>query len=113
VLVDPTYGFYYVDSGDGLLGFDALRSGARPGFRALPGSSSEGYKENDYYDFDYQISKTANWTMTGLRRISYRFLAAVTHGRVDAIRQPVLLEWPQLVIATPAAALLLLTFVGR
>ena len=60
VVVDPTYGFYYVDSRGGHISLDALRRGAKPQYRRLPNSSNESYPANDYYNWDFSVTKI--WT---------------------------------------------------
>jgi hypothetical protein len=68
-----------------------------PVFAPLPHGDQSGYPPHDYYDFDFTISKTANWTKNSHRRLAYRVLTTITDGRVDRLRMPVTLEWPQVV----------------
>jgi hypothetical protein len=106
-IVDPTYGFHYVDDGGQPLGLDALRAGVTPRFRPLAEGGSDGYPLNNYYAFDYRRSKTANWTMTLSRRLTYPTLRLLTAGGIDTLRQPGFLEWPQLVVASGVLAALI------
>jgi len=99
VIVDPLYGLYYVDAAGSPIGLDALRRGVVPMFRQVPGSKRVAYPDEPYYDFDYLRTGTANWTATRLRRRMHAVLSVVTRARVDAVRQPVALEWPQLILS--------------
>lgn len=102
-IIDPTYGFHYVDGGGRPLGLAALRAGKTPHFRPLIENGSDEYPRNHYYAFDYPRSKTANWTMTLGRRLTYPPLRVLTAGWIDTVRQPGFLEWPQLVVAAAIA----------
>ncbi len=106
-IVDPTYGFHYVDDAGRPLGLDALRAGVEPSFRPFIAGGSDGYPLNNYYAFDYRRSKTANWTMTLWRRMTYPTLRLLTAGGIDTLRQPGFLEWPQLVVAGGVVAALI------
>jgi len=106
-IIDPTYGFHYVDDDGRPLGLAALRAGKTPRFRPLLENGSDGYPQNNYYAFDYPRSKTANWTMTLWRRLTYPPLRAITYGWIDTLHQPGFLEWPQLVVASGVAAALI------
>jgi len=106
-IVDPTYGFHYVDDSGRPLGLEALRAGAVPHFCPFTPGGSDGYPLNNYYAFDYQRSKTANWTLTLGRRLTYPTLRLLTAGGIDTLRQPGFLEWPQLVVAGGVMAALI------
>ena len=99
MLVDPTYGFYFVDIHGMPLALHPLRQGAKPQYRRLPHSSDENYPANDYYNFAFSNIKTANWTKTWIRRSAYTILKALTAGGIDTLRQPLWLEWPQVTVA--------------
>ena len=112
VIVDPTYGFYYVDLQGKPIALDELRQGVKPHYRRLPHSqhrrfrgnrTDESYPANDYYNFDFSRTKTANWTKTSVRRFAYRILRVLTTGRIDTLRQPLWMEWPQLLVAAGVA----------
>jgi len=98
-IVDPLYGFYYVDSHGRPMTIETLRRGVKPEYRPLPLSSSVVYPANNYYNVDFSRTKTANWSKTRVRRSAYRILRTLTVGRIDTLRQPLWLEWPQLVLA--------------
>ncbi|MBL8039517.1 MAG: hypothetical protein JNN16_18655 [Nitrospira sp.] len=108
VLIDPTYGLYFVDELGRGMGLTKLQSGARPSFARLPYSIQTSYPENKYYEFDYRKTKTANWTKSRLRRILYRILVCATNGTIDQIKQPAFLEWPQFVLAAFGVAVCIL-----
>jgi hypothetical protein len=112
VIVDPTYGFYYVDGDGRPIGLDELRQGVKPKYRRLPhserrrptsGRNDESYPANDYYDFDFSHTKTANWTKTWVRRSVYRILTLLTAGRIDILKQPLWMEWPQVEVSVAVA----------
>lgn len=106
-LIDPTYGLLFVDCEGRSLGLADLRLGVRPTFQSLPGSSKTAYPDNEYYNFDFANTKTANWTKSWRRRGAYRALSFLTRARINTMWQPVFLEWPQLVLATGLVAILI------
>jgi hypothetical protein len=81
---------------------------AKPQYQRLPHSSDENYPANDYYNFAFSNTKTANWTKSRTRRTAYRVLMVLTAGRIDTLRQPLWMEWPQLIVGAAVAASLLL-----
>jgi len=99
IAVDPTYGLYYVDQGGRPLGLEGLRAGTVPLFRPLPNSQSVGYPAEGYFDFCFSLSKTANWTSSQLRRLVYRLARGIRQSRIDTMRLPAVLEWPQTLLA--------------
>jgi hypothetical protein len=107
LLIDPTYGFYYVNELGRAIELSDLQSGTRPAFVSLPGSNKNGYPSGSYYDFDYCKTKTANWTHSRVRQAVYRVLFFMTGGAIDRLKQPPVLEWPQIVLATSITVLLL------
>ncbi len=113
LLIDPTYGFYYVDELEKWLDLSHLRSGTSPSFASLPHSTRRSYPSGSYYDFDYRQSKTANWTQSRVRKAVYRFLVFATKGTIDRVKQPAVLEWPQLVLATSLVFLFLFMNLAR
>jgi len=120
VIVDPVYGFYYVDSdGSRPIGLDELRQGLKPKYRRLPqserrrptsGRNAQSYPASDIYNFDFSQTKTANWRQTRVRRCAYRLLKVLTAGRIDTMRQPLWMEWPQIIV-TVAVTMGVLMFV--
>lgn len=118
LVADPLYGFYYTDGAGRSMGMAELQQGAQPHFVPLPFSTNADYPAGPYYDFDYTITKTANWTKSWPRRRAYAALRAVTGGTADRLRVPVLLEWPQVLlgaalIATAAAGHAVRAIVAR
>jgi hypothetical protein len=107
VLVDPTYGFYYFNGLGGGIELSDLQGGTLPSFASLPDSNKLSYPSGIYYEFDYRQSKTANWTKSRVRKAVYRVLFFVTKGAIDRIKQPPVLEWPQIVLAASIIVLLL------
>jgi hypothetical protein len=104
LIVDPSYGIYYVSSNGGAISLRDLQAGELPVSLPLANDRPCGYPANAYYDFDFRASKTANWTKTPARRIVYRTLHRLSAGAVDQLKVPALLEWPQhLFIAIVAA----------
>jgi hypothetical protein len=103
LIADPCYGFHYAGPAGGALGLADLQRGAQPQFVALPHSDKRAYPSHEYYDFDLTLSKTANWSLSRFRMLVYAFLKTVTRGRIDRLRVPVLLEWPQVLLALFAA----------
>ena len=106
-LVDPFHGFYYEDRDGQPVSIEALRLGRAPQYRSLPGITRDAYPRNDYHDFAFTETKTANWTKTRLRRAVYWILSRLTAGRIATYRRPVWCEWPQLVVAVGMAGMLL------
>jgi hypothetical protein len=99
MIVDPTYGFYYVDSERTPLGFSALRNGENPRFEKLPYSNKDHYPPGDYYKFSFRDTKTANWTKSRYRKMFYLGLRSISNGKIDTWKKPYILYWPQLTIA--------------
>ena len=100
MLVDPTYGLYYRGPSGTLIGLDPLRRGTQPVLVALRSNRPAAYPRDEYYDFDYMETKTANWTKSRVRRFVYRVAHPLTLGRIDTVRLPVLLEYPHILLAT-------------
>ena len=98
LIVDPLYGLQYTDETGGPIGLEHLQAGQTPRFVPLPHSDRFEYPRTEYYDFDFARSKTANWTKSWYRRAGYRLLVAATRGRIDRLRLPVSLEWPQVLL---------------
>lgn len=58
-----------------------------------------GFPAVDYYRFDYELSCTANWAESPLRRGVYAVLKPLTRGGIDRMLLPASLEWPELLLA--------------
>ena len=99
VIVDPVYGVYFTDLNGAPVGLEDLQRGERVEYRPLPGALSPGYPDDEYYAFDFGLTKTANWTATWQRRAVYAVLTRVIGRRVDRLRVPTVLEWPQVLLA--------------
>ena len=99
LIADPVYGVFYTDAIGRTLGLEDLQSGAQVECRPVPGAMKPGYPLNSYYDFDFTMTKTANWTKSWQRRLAYSFLHGITNGAIDRFRVPQLLEWPQALLA--------------
>lgn len=100
MVVDPRYGLYYTGSDGSPLGLDALQTGRQPMLQTLPLCTATAYPPSPYYNFNYQNTKTANWTRSVTRRTAYRVLNKVSAGRVDRLRVPAILEWPQILLSS-------------
>jgi hypothetical protein len=107
LIVDPSYGISLVGPTDDPLGLKDLQGGVPPHQYALIAGERCGYPANAYYDFEYRLSKTANWTKTPLRRFTYRALSLLDRRHVDSLVVPTLLEWPQHLFILIAATVLL------
>ena len=99
-LIDPDYGLQFVDADGGPLRLEALQASVEPHIRPLPGKETAAYPDHPAYNWDYRKTNTANWKKSLPRRAAHRVLMAVTRGGIDRWRQPVALEWPQLVLAS-------------
>lgn len=110
-VIDPSYGFSYVDDAGRPVGLDALRAGTEPRFLPFLAEGEAGYPPTNYHAFDYRRSKTANWTMTLGRRLMYPTLRMLTAGGIDTLPQPGFLEWPQLIVAGGLLAALICVWV--
>lgn len=101
LVIDADYGFSYHAADGSPLSLEQLRRGVTPVFLPLPGSSAASYPPSGYYEFAFENTKTANWTKSTTRRLVYRVVAPATFGRVDTLRLPSAMEWPQLLLAAP------------
>jgi hypothetical protein len=106
LLIDPTYGFEFQSTVGEPLGIKDLRAGAIPRFSSLPGSNTSAYPDDDdYYQFAFAETRTANWTQTTLRRAVYRTLRRMSGDWIDCMRLHPLLEWPQVLLLGVLTAL--------
>lgn len=111
LLVDPSYGLVLCDPEGHGLGVAELRAGVQPRNEPLPNVKVGGYPRYAYYDFDYRLTQTANWTMSAARRLLRRVLGAVFGDqRVAQFQMPLVLEWPQHLLSV--GALILLTAIN-
>jgi hypothetical protein len=112
LIVDPAYGIALVGPTDAPFGLKDLQEGVPPRQCALLDGEKCGYPSDDYYNFDYRLSKTVNWTKTPLRRFVYRALSLLVRRRVDSLAVPTLLEWPQYLFILIAATVLVGVHLG-
>jgi hypothetical protein len=97
-IADPVSGST-TDAAGRALNLEDLQAGVPVICRLTPGTTRSGYPHNSYYDFDYTLTKTANWTKSWQRRLAYAVLRTATGGGVDQLRLPVILEWPQVLLS--------------
>ncbi len=109
LIADPVYGVFYTDTDGRTLSLEDLRAGTQVECRPIHGTTTPGYPSNDYYDFDFTLTKTANWTKSWQRRLAYSLLHGSTHGAIDRFRIPQLLEWPQTLLALTILFVLVFT----
>jgi hypothetical protein len=106
-VIDPTYGLAFERADGAPASLADLQAGVGPRFAPLPGCSTAAYPANPYYAFDYPNTKTANWTKSALRRFTYAGLSRFPLLEIDRFRLPILLEWPQIILACAIAATML------
>jgi len=109
LIADPVYGVFYTDANGRTLGLEDLQAGAPVECRPAPGAMKPGYPANSYYDFNFAMTKTANWTKSWQRRLAYSLLQRITNGGIDRFRVPQLFEWPQAMLALVLASILSVT----
>jgi len=105
LIVDPTYGIYFTRPDGNLVSLKEMQSGVPPLFVPVKKDERCGYPSDPYYDFNYGLSKTADWTSTVTRRVAYRILELASSGAVDRLQVPAVLEWPQNIFIAMAAGL--------
>lgn len=96
-ILDPTYGIYLGDGASRGLSLIDLQRGAIPNHIPFTSRPDWGYPDDgdDYYDFDYAATKTANWTCSAARRVAYSLLYKLSWGAIDRLMVPAWFEWPQ------------------
>ena len=123
LIIDVDYGVWYRHPRGGALDLRVLRSCVTPVIERFTTAEARyadsvrtrpaGYPDCYYYRFDYYLTRTANWAETAWKQLLYAVLHPLTRGRVDYMRLPAVLEWPEgLVSAAFCAAGLLLLAVG-
>ncbi len=109
-LIDADYGVWLHDGCGRPLSLLDLQRGAVPviepfvagGVARYVGSARTrppGFPDRDYYRFDYELTRTANWAEGPVKRIAYFVLKPLTRGRIDRLLLPASLEWPELLLA--------------
>ena len=74
---------------------------------------SAGYPDREYYRFDYDLTRTANWAESRLKRACYAVLQPLTRGRVDYLLLPAILEWPEVLLAVALCGATILLLAAR
>jgi len=112
LLIDPTYGVVLCGPRGGPLGLADLQAGVLPHIQRLPDVTGAGYPDEPYYDFDYSLTQTANWTRSPPRRLLRATLGVILGNRRAArLEVPAVLEWPQHLAALAAVGALAATHV--
>jgi len=123
-IIDVDYGVWLKHPNGGPIELRELRAGVTPIIERFvfdkeapyAGSAKtrpSGYPDGDYYRFDFSQTRTANWTMSALRRVVYRVLNRVTEGRVNYFLLPPVLEWPEVLLALSLYALALMCIAAK
>ena len=121
LIIDVDYGVWYRHPSGGALGISDLRSGVIPVIEPfVPDSQAQrprryvrpGYPNVPYYAFDFPSTRTANWTKTRTRRVTYWLLDHATQGHVNSFLLPPICEWPEILLATALSGLGIILFVA-
>jgi hypothetical protein len=110
ILIDVDYGVWLRQPDGRPIDLVGLRSGLKPiiepfvldrkaSYADSTRTRSAGYPDRDYYRFDYELTRTANWAETPMKRALYRVLCRLTAGHVDCLLLPPILEWPEVLLA--------------
>jgi hypothetical protein len=122
ILIDADYGVWFRRVDGRAVDLFSLRSGLTPVIERFVidaeatdtnGPRSAGYPNGEYYRFDYDLSRTANWAQTRTRRALYPLLRRVTADHIDCLLVPPILEWPEIVLAAGLCAAALGLVVAR
>lgn len=121
ILIDVDYGVWLHRPDGEPIDLIGLRSGLRPviepfvldrqaSYADSSRTRSAGYPDREYYRFDYELTRTANWDETRMRRALHPLLQRLTAGHIDRLLLPPILEWPEILLAAVlcSAALCLL-----
>jgi hypothetical protein len=123
VLVDVDYGVWLRHPEGSALDVLSLRRGVVPTiepfvadavarYRDSEKSRTAGYPDREYYQFDYELTRTANWAQSAIRRVVYATLRPLTHGRIDLLFLPPILEWPEVLLSIGVCAVTLVFVLG-
>jgi len=116
LIIDVDYGICYRRPDGRGVSLAELRAGVAPVLHSFMPEGSplrvQGnyscppgrYPGGPYYAFDYRLTRTANWTVSRMRRLAYSVLYPLTDGRVDGLQLPPVLEWPEVLMAIICAA---------
>lgn len=121
-IIDVDYGVWLHRPDGGPMGLIDLQRGVTPVIEPFvfgavapyAGSTrtrAPGFPTVDYYRFDYELSCTANWAESALRRLVYAVMKPLTRGWIDRMLLPASLEWPELLLAFALCASALLVIV--
>jgi len=110
ILIDVDYGVWLRHPDGGPIDLAGLRSGLTPvierfvldreaSYADSVRTRSADYPDREYYRFDYNLTRTANWDESPSRRALYAVLHPLTRGRVDCLLLPPILEWPEVLLA--------------
>jgi hypothetical protein len=124
VLIDADYGVWLRHPNEGPIDLVGLRTGVTPAIVPFvldreacyvndAKRRAAGYPDREYYRFDYDVTRTANWAETRLKRAVYAVLLPVTRGRVDYLRLPAILEWPEVLLAAALCGAAILVLAAR
>ena len=124
VLIDADYGVWLRHPNEGSLDLVGLRTGVTPAIVPFvldrqacyvndAKTRAAGYPDREYYRFDYNLTRTANWAETWPKRAVYGVLHPVTRGRVDYLLLPAILEWPEVLLAAVLCGAAILVLAAR
>ena len=124
ILIDADYGVWLRQADGRPIDLFGLRSGVTPiiepfvldreaSYADCKKSRPAGYPDREYYLFDYELTRTANWAETWMRRALYPLLHRLTAGRVDCLLLPPICEWPEVLLAGSLSASALALLVAR
>jgi hypothetical protein len=119
IIIDADYGVWLRHPNGGAVNLRQLRAGVQPIIEpfVFDGQATyvdsvktrtAGYPDRDYYHFDFSQTRTANWTMSAVRRVAYKALNPLTRGRVNYFLLPPILEWPEVLLALLLCSLAIL-----
>jgi hypothetical protein len=124
VLIDVDYGVWLRHPNEDSLDLVGLRTGVTPAIVPFvldrqacyvndAKTRAAGYPDREYYRFDYNLTRTANWAETWPKRAVYGVLHPVTRGRVDYLLLPAILEWPEVLLAAALCGAAILVLAAR
>jgi hypothetical protein len=110
ILIDVDYGVWLRQPDGRPIDLSGLRAGQPPVIEPFvrdrtasyadgQRTRAAGYPQREYYLFDYELTRTANWAETWVRRALYPLLHRLTAGRVDCLLLPPICEWPEVLLA--------------
>jgi hypothetical protein len=123
LLIDVDYGIWMRQPDGAPVDVLSLRRGVVPTlepfveqdvarYRGSGKTRAAGYPDCAYYRFDYELTRTANWAMSPLRRVVYAVLHPLTHGQIDLLFLPPILEWPEVLLSIAVCVIALILALG-